>query len=680
MPLGALLVVFSLFRVVFWLVFSRSAEPIAAIVLARVFYLGFKFDLRLALLLLVPIVVLSQLRYLDPTRNDRARRFWINHLALMATLLVAFYSIDLGNYAYLTERIDASALRYLRNPLISFGMVWETYPVLWASCGLVLFAIVFRAVLGWSLPDPLGDAPTVPGHRPWGRRVLLTVAVVAYLAGIYGKFSYYPLRWSDAFFSTNKFVSDLAVNPVLFFANTLSTAEGEVAYDIGQMSERYERVARYLGVESPSVERLDLARFVRPAAAGTPPPNIVLIFMESFAAHKTGAFGNPLNASPSLDALAEESLFFRKFYTPRRGTARGVFTTLTGIPDTITYQTASRNPRTITHHTILRAFEGYRKFYFLGGSANWANIRALLLHNHTDLEIFEEGSFEASRVDVWGIPDFFLFEEANRVLSTVRDAPFFAFIHLAGNHDPYTIPDGIPGFEVRDEDKDVLLENGFASIDEFNSFRLLDHSLGHFINIARDEAYFRNTLFVILSDNGDDRRSRSMPQCEETWRLGRYHVPLLIYAPGLISQGRIIDEMATQMDVMPTVAALAGIPTLNTTLGRNLLDPRFATHGVAFFYRTRGAVGEIGILDGEWALLVAADGTNTRLHRCTSGTQLQNLAEARPDRARDMKELALGLYHASKYLLYNNPPARFEENGLAVVNATPRGAAHTEAR
>ena len=87
---------------------------------------------------------------------------------------------------------------------------------------------------------------------------------------------------------------------------------------------------------------------------------------------------------------------------------------------------------------------------------------------------------------------------------------------------------------------------------------------------------------------------------------------------GRMSAGTF-DEVATQMDVMPTTAGLAGIPALNTTLGRNLLDPRFSTGGAAFIYRTRGVVGEIGIFDGAWVLLVGASPFALRVPSLVAG-------------------------------------------------------------
>lgn len=663
-PLLLLLMLLTIFRLIFWIVFKDTVEAQEFSSVLYAFFLGLKFDLRLSLLLLVPFCFSGAIKTVDPLRCSCVSKLWINHLSILALALGIFFCIDLVNYDYLAEHLDVSALRYLQNPLISLGMVWESYPVIWMAAGLGVFVYIFHWILTSLLPMPLEIQDHEQPDPPWKRRLFALAVVLACLGGIYGKFSYYPLRWSDAFFSNEKIISDVAVNPVLFFIDTLSTAEQEIPYDKEKMAEHYDQVSSYLGVEKVDSENFHFARYVQPTPLSSEKLNVVLIFLESFAAHRTGAFGNPLNPSPYFDAIAAKSVLFRHFYTPRGGTARGVFATLTGIPDTITYRTASRNPRTVTQNTILRSFEGYRKFYFLGGSANWANIRALFTHNHKEFEIYEEGSYQSDRADVWGIPDYYLFEEANGVLQeTGKDRePFFAFIHLSGNHRPYTIPSGIPGFELWEKDEDILLENGFESLAEYNSFRFLDFSLGHFFELAQKQDYFENTIFMIFSDNGSPGRNKLKPPCEATFRLGVYHSPLAIYAPAFITDGKIMDTMASQLDVMPTAAGLAGIPALNTTMGRNLFDPRFQENSVAFISRTQGAEVEILTRIPSGVCLTTPYGEDGSLYDCSSG-QSMDATVSESAKVVEQRNLAQGLYHTSKYMLYNNKSSFYDEAG-----------------
>ena len=113
--------------------------------------------------------------------------------------------------------------------------------------------------------------------------------------------------------------------------------------------------------------------------------------------------------------MCKQGIFFDRCFTPAYGTARGVWAVITGIPDVEYPNTASRNPAAVDQHTIINDYKGYDKFYFLGGSLSWANIRGLLTNNITGLHLYEEDSHKAKTVDVWGISDKNLFLEANGV-------------------------------------------------------------------------------------------------------------------------------------------------------------------------------------------------------------------------------------------------------------------------
>jgi phosphoglycerol transferase MdoB-like AlkP superfamily enzyme len=257
-----------------------------------------------------------------------------------------------------------------------------------------------------------------------------------------------------------------------------------------------------------------------------------------------------------------------------------------GIPDVSSWQASAHNPLAVDQSSIANAFTGYDKFYFLGGSANWSNIRGMLAHNLDGLKIYEEGSYPGVPVvDVWGISDEDLFLAANDALRR-ETKPFFAIIHTAGNHRPYDIPKVTHGFKIEKVDTDALRANGFESNEEYNSFRYLDHSLGVYFAAARKEKYFDNTIFVMYGDHGTRTGAPG-----ETLTLGDlspvvYHVPMVVYAPGFVKQGRRIDTPSSHVDILPTVASFAGRPYVNRTLGVDLLDPAAASRSVAFVFTT----------------------------------------------------------------------------------------------
>jgi phosphoglycerol transferase MdoB-like AlkP superfamily enzyme len=641
--IGLNVLIFTLFRVIFWAVFRSTAPEAPGSDFLWALYLGFKFDLRLSLLICLPVLALSWVPGLNFVRSSIAKWIWLVYFAAMAAFLILTYFVDLAHYDYLHDRLNASAIDHILSPVIALQFIWETYPVIPGILVLILLSIGY----GWVM-NRFAFRELKQGGNPRTRLLkvaAVSVALILYGFGIYGKWSRYPLRWSEAYFSTNPFVSALALNPVLFLFDTLEYKT--VPFDEGMVRKHYDLMADVLGVDNPDPGTLNFSRYVRPREKLPGRPNVVLILLESFAGFKVGALGNALNPTPHFDSIARKSLFFTNFFVTRPPTARAVFTVMFGIPDIHSPHSASRNPLIVRQHTIVNALEGYNKMYLLGGSANWGNIRGVLGHNIAGFDIYEEGDFSYSPDDVWGISDLHLFEEANRVLR-VQEKPFFALIHTAGNHRPYTIPEDKGDFEEVEVDEAKLKENGFESLESYNGMRFLDYSLGHFFRLASKEDYFKRTIFCLYADHGTVA-TRQIPW--DTLSLTMHHVPFVIYAPGYISQGRTIDTTASLVDTLPTLFGLIGIPHVNKTLGRDLLVARPQDKHFAFIdsvYR--------GLLNDDFLLLIDPRGVQ-RLYQYRSDSPLEDVREQHAERAAEMARLCQAIGETSKYLLYHNPPA-----------------------
>jgi phosphoglycerol transferase MdoB-like AlkP superfamily enzyme len=526
---------------------------------------------------------------------------------------------------------------------IALRMVWESYPVIPGIIGLFLFA----AGYGWLLSRFAFGKLVQEGKtfERWLKFVTVTIAAVLYVIGIHGKLSQYPLRWSEAYFSTNSFISALSLNPALYLFDT--RVYRKVPFSKEEVRKYYPLMAGLLEVEPPDPETLNFSRSIKPEKKLEGKPNIVLILLESFAGFKVGALGNGLNPTPYFDSIAQKSFFFRNFFVTRPPTARAVFTAMFGIPDIHDPHSASRNPLLVQQHTIVNALDGYKKMYLLGGSASWGNIRGILAHNIKGLEIYEEGDFSSLPDDAWGISDLHLFEEANRILRS-QDKPFFALIHTAGNHRPYTIPKDRRDFVELAEDEQHLKENGFDSLKDYNGMRFLDYSLGLFFKLASKEDYFKKTIFCMFADHGTVANEQ-IPW--DKLSLTSHHVPFVIYAPGYFSEGRAIDTTGSLVDTLPTLLGLAGVPYVNKTLGRDLLVERPKEEHFAYIdslYR--------GVLDDEFLLLIDPQGIQ-RLYRYRSNSPLVDVKGQNPKRAAEMAQLYYAIRETSKYLLFHNRPS-----------------------
>ncbi|ULQ53658.1 LTA synthase family protein [Flavihumibacter fluvii] len=533
------------------------------------FLLGLRYDARVSAAISLFIFLLASIPVMNPFRNQKAIRGWNYFLAFICLGLTIFYVTDFLHFRYLNQRLNASAMTFLEDATISAAMVWQTYPVIRIVL-VVIFATWLFYRLVKSLLKGISSTGTGKSHRThWFSYI---ACFLFFSLCIFGRIGQYPLRWSDAFDLGSDFRANIALNPLQSFFSSFKFRSS--SYDEAKLRSVYPAMAEYLGVSHPDSTRFSFERHVLPDSimnwSGQDHPNIVLVICESFSGYKSSMYGNPLNTTPYFAEMCRNGLFFDNCYSPLIGTAKGVWAIITGIPDVELVKTASRNPLMVDQHTIINSFNDHKKYYFLGGSTSWANIRGLLRNNINGLNIYEQENFTAPKVDVWGISDKNLFLEANKILQ-VEQKPFFAIIQTADNHRPYTIPeDDRAGVGVINFPMDSLRKYGFESNDELNAFRYTDYCFKTFMEAAKQSAYYENTLFVFVGDHGI--AGNAGPLFPHSWTdnfLSAHHVPLLFYAPGKIPRARLHD-LASQVDVLPTIAGIANIPYRNTSMGRDL--------------------------------------------------------------------------------------------------------------
>jgi len=665
------LIFFSVFRLTYWVAFKDASNPIPTNELSTAFYLGLKFDLRLVLLIILPIFLIGWIKPFNPVLNRLARKICLSYLTLAFAIAVFYYFADFIHYSYLHRPLDASVLRFAEDFSISFNMMWQSYPILWLVLALITITFCYSFLLRRVTFSTFSHHTSLKINRRWWQQSLfVTTCIFIFIFGLFGKFSYYPLRWSDAFASTHPFAPAVTVNPVVHFFDTLKNKS--ITFDLNKTRLYYNEMAKYLGVKELTANKdssqiLNFKRNItKPGELASHTPNIVIVYLESFASYKTGLFGNKLNPTPHFDNIANNAYLFKRFYTPHTGTARSVFTGITGIPDIELNKTSSRNPLIVDQHTLVNAFKNYNKHYFLGGSANWGNIRGVLSHNIKDLTIHEEGSYSAERVDVWGISDLDLFIESNTVLKKLTP-PFFSVIQTSGNHRPYTIPENNQNFKYIKQSKADIKKNGFISEKEYNSFRFMDHSIGHFMKIAKKEKYFDNTIFIFFGDHGiSGYGGEHTPDFETEFDLTGNHVPFVIYSPKLIDK-KVFTKVASQMDLLPTIAALATKGYTNTTMGRDLLNPHFDSERYAFTI-AHNKNPALGLVANDYYFKVLADGSDPKLYATNQTPALNSplnssskgklkytdISPQQPELMEKYKRLTLGIYETSKYMLYHN--------------------------
>ncbi|HSU27171.1 MAG TPA: sulfatase-like hydrolase/transferase [Chitinophagaceae bacterium] len=633
-------VIFTLFRLGTYFAFRHKGYKIGDYVPS--FLMGMRYDLRWISFVLLPIVVISMIPRLSPFYSSRNKKWWTWYLAVVTFFIFFFFAADFGSFRYNYTRIDAGALNFWEDWKISMRMLFQSYPMFWMIAGLIVAVLLFRWMYKkshWAVINRT-DGKGIP----YKRKYFVIAAVILGLFA-YGSLTWPPLRWKNSFVFHDSFKSYLALNPLQNFFTTLRFRKP--AFNEQKARDAFPMIADLM--QLPDKENFSFRREIFPrSGAFESRPNIVLVQCESFSMYKSSMSGNPMKSTPFFDSLSTQGIFFDHCFTPHFSTARGIFAILTGIPDAQLFRFSTRNPLALTQHTIINNFEGYEKHYFLGGDPDFNNFGGLL-KNINDLHMHTEGSFKSPKINVWGISDKDLFKEANEVFRAEKK-PFFAYIQTSGNHKPYIIPAPdtaeFKRVQVNDED---LHKYGFESQDEYNILRYFDYSFRKFIEMAEKEEYFHNTIFVFVGDHGVAGNAGAMyPKAWTDQRLTDEHVPLLFYAPFLLQPQRR-TEVVSQVDVLPTIAGMLNQPYVNTTLGRDLLDPA-KKNNFAFITNTSGT---IGIVTDEYYYLTNFNFPDNQLVPIRSSTLPYNKAQL-DSIEQKMSTLTNAYFETARYLLMNN--------------------------
>ncbi|MCF6283248.1 MAG: sulfatase-like hydrolase/transferase [Candidatus Polarisedimenticolaceae bacterium] len=661
---------FALLRGLFYFGFSgiENDQGATADDILWALYIGLKFDLRLALLATLPVALLAFLPYFNLVTCAVVRRVNSLYITVSAALLLLVYSIDLGHYSYLGVRLNSTVMRFLEDLQISADMMWQSYPVLWILLAEIITVMVFVYVADLLGRKLLAEAPALIVRRD---SVLgMTALSIFFIGGILAKMpgnlhSPMPLRWNDAFFSNSIPVTSLGLNPVLYFADSFKNKED--LYDRKKVRANYAEISDYLSVDRPDSETLTFERHL-PASnhavgVGGQRPNIILVMLESLGASRVSAYGNPIKTTPNLDMMAENGWFFENFYVPVSGTARTVFATFTGMPDVSSVRTASRNPLITEQIMLINEFKEYSKYYVIGGNLGWANMSALITHNIPDMQIYQEGMYDAPVVDVWGISDLELFKAADKIFAKQpKDKPFIAFVQTAANHRPFTIPDETGGFQVDETTPEAELDRaGFRSRAQYNAVRLLDFNVGKFLEMAKRHDYFDNTIFVFYGDHNN--RVTTIPHMKPfhlPLDLDGLHVPHIYYAPKLLKP-RVIDEAVSLVDVMPSMAGFVGIPYRNTTMGRDINNPAPEGERIVFTKDSGKMNPMIGAVSKNFMYRIRYGADYEALHDLNSDSPTEDVTAEHPERAAYMRKMALGIYDTTKYMFHHNNEKRQAE-------------------
>eukprot|EP01047_Picozoa_sp_COSAG01_P000023 COSAG01_NODE_1_length_100484_cov_170.446142_23_plen_673_part_00 len=641
-------------RLAFLLSFLQQSKDALWRDIIKAFIVGMQFDCRLVICLFLPLLSLTLVPVLNVTRVLFFKYLSVFYLSLISFALAIIYAVDFGYFAYVNHRIDISIVDLLIDFKTSFNMVLQSYPIVKIGLALVGMSYVFFRLIRWII-KPIDRTRLV---LAWWKKVLwVSCFALLFLLGAWQSFGKYALRWDAAFFVNNSFVNALALNPVLFFINTVAFQEKE--YDLNKLKKSYANICEYLDMTQNKKEPFFIRKVSVKHKVAT--PNLVIVLLETFPAQRLKQHGNSYNPAPYLSELADKGIYFQNAFSPMWNTGVAFFSLIASVPDVgRSARSSSRNPYTLNQNSILNSFHGYQKYFFTGGSAGWANIRGFMKQNINGIHIYEEKDFKAKSEDTWGVSDYDMFQEASKILSKSKDKAPFAAVFLTGsNHRPYTIAKNAKAFKVDNAiSKKEYEAAGFISKAEYNALRLLDFSVNKFVEQAIKDGYGKNTIFCFVGDHGTVvPKSPHISRRYFDLDLSENHVPFIIYSPGkIIKKPQKVEVIASLSDVLPTLAGIAGISYTNKTLGRDLLNINKSAlkHNMVIMAYKKKSKMTIRVIGEDFLLSMLNDGSLLKLYkRHEDTTPLVDVKNDYPSETMHYKHIGQALYQSSSYLLFN---------------------------
>jgi choline-sulfatase len=298
------------------------------------------------------------------------------------------------------------------------------------------------------------------------------------------------------------------------------------------------------------------------AVPASPPPNIILITLDTTRADRMGFLGSERGLTPNLDVLARQSVVFTHAYSQVPITTASHATILTGtypqfhqvndfgVPLAADLPYAPDILRSNGYHTA--AFVGSLVLDPATRSApgferGFDTYDAGFHRRHVGEDRYE--SIERRGGEVIG--------HTLEWLNTHHDGPFFIWVHLYDAHDPYDPPEPFKG--------------RYASAPYDGEIAYADAAVGKFLAFLRFRGLYDGTLIAVMADHGEalgqhGEATHGIFLYDETIR-----VPLLFKLPHGRAAGTKIAAHARLVDVLPTILESAGILVPAAIQGESLL-------------------------------------------------------------------------------------------------------------
>jgi arylsulfatase A-like enzyme len=371
-------------------------------------------------------------------------------------------------------------------------------------------------------------------------------------------------------------------------------------------------------------------------------PNLLLITIDTIRPDHMSAYGYSRDTTPTLVRLAERGVIFEDVYAPMATTGPSHASLFTSrYPLSLGYlsnfQRLGESDPTLAEILSRHGFETAAVVSSTPVSARSGLGRGF---QHFDDDFDPEQSSRAQSTTA----------RAERWLRRPSEKPYFLWVHYFDPHEPYSPPltslARVAPLSFR------RLDWRIAKYDA--ELRFTDGEIGRLLESLRGLGHLEDTLVVVTGDHGEGLMQHGFMNHGPLLYEEDVKVPLILHWPGRLLPARLAGPVELR-DVPRTVLEILEVPAPPSLEGRSLVpaiegkEPLRPDRSVLLQRRTyeeRDVHGievrgqKFGIRSGRWKYIEALEeGTRELFDLERDPGELNNLADAHPDRAAALSEL-----------------------------------------
>lgn len=526
---------------------------------------GFRIDLSVLGYLLVLPAILHPWFMLS-----KYHKTWLLILkGIFFFIFICVFFFELATPAFINEygfRPNRLFIEYLPYPNEVFKMLVN---------GHLLTLVVVLLTLGLSAKYLGSYLNSVIQHKKQQHKVTILASglssgflLLVLILCARGTLGHRPINPALVYFSTDPLINSLTLNSIYSVAHAFKQLgdEKNASKLYGSMNTdkviRLVRQETRLPIENFNHKSLPSVVSRLPVYQGKP-KNLVIILEESLGAQFVSSLGG-LPLTPEIDQLNGEGWAFKNLYATGTRSVRGIEAVITGFTPTPARAVVKLDKSQTGFFTIasLLAKQNYQTQFIYGGESHFDNMKSFFLGNGfsdiVDFKDIENPQFVGS----WGASDEDVFNQANVELNKLHNSkqPFFSFIFSSSNHDPFEIPEDI--VTPIQYSKEQLVQYDEKELSRHKAIQYADYALGKFIATAKQQAYWENTIFLVVADH--DARALG----SELVPIKNFHIPGVILNSD--KQPFIDNRIVSQIDLAPTLLSLMGVTNFSPMLGHDL--------------------------------------------------------------------------------------------------------------